>query len=189
MASDSYTGKSYFHVDRLCRLSSGQIITSSKEATDHQTPRAQMMQDLFPNGVSRHGVEYFIESGHAQPNADTNGMIEMIAELMRRLKYPQRPSRFQSLFAWQTLEDAHRFAGPSKLPRPDNANPAFAVWEVDTMGPGETFASDMKLLSLGACWLDAFIHIDAYWHQDYSSDPFVEVLLPLPVRVIRQVTM
>jgi len=189
MASDSHTRTVYFHVDRLCRLSSGQIIISSKEATGYETLRAQMMHELFPGGVSRHGVEYFIDSGHAQPSVDTNGMIEMIAELMRRVKYPERPSRFQSLFAWQTLEDAYRFAGQSKLSRPDNANPAFAVWEVDTMGSGEIFASDMKLLSLGTCWLDAFVHIDAYWHQDYSSDPFVEVLLPLPVRVIRQATM
>ena len=174
----------YIHTDRRGSLQAGQVIDLSNDAAtigQYNTDRAQFLSALFPNGISEHGERYLF-----QQQRDTSGMIEALAEWIRQAKYPHLPSRLQSFFAWRTLEDARRF-GQSRALRDAAGSPIVSIiWEVESQAA--IFESDMNRLHLGECWLDAFLWVDAYWRQDYTPRPLIEVLLELPVRVIRKVS-
>jgi len=177
----------YYHTDRRSELKPGQVITMAMDRTaiaQFNTDRAQFLASLLPDGVTQHGYGYLIDN-RLEPAKDTNGTIEVLAEWIRQARYPLLPSRLQSFFAWRTLADARSFVQQFALAAPAGTRTDSTIVEVEADEP--VFESDMKRLSLGVCWLDAFVFLDAYWRQDYTPAPVVEVLLKPPVRVIRSI--
>ena len=63
--------------------------------------------DLYPFGLSSHGKSYLHHLFNFSDSLETNHFsIEIIFELIRRLKFPERQSRFTSFFGCLTLDDA-----------------------------------------------------------------------------------
>ena len=70
----------------------------------------------FPDGLSRHGwdymttsVDYVIHRPNQQHYILYVPQIELVFELVRRTDFPDRPSRLQSYFAFESLADAQSF--------------------------------------------------------------------------------
>lgn len=177
----------FYHADRIRgRLSVGQDLGLLPDTifTD-TTDRALIYRAMFPEGVTTHGQNFLLRDDRGSPATDTLGMIEFLAEEIRRASYPQRPSRFQSVFACKTIDEAEFFIKtyPS-YSAPGVAQYQGDIWEVE----GELlFEADMQLLKLGDVWLDALVFLHAYWLGQRSGDPFVELFLRPPVKVIRKV--
>jgi hypothetical protein len=177
-----------YHVDRVMnRLKAGQVINliHDKSTITHTTDRARCYVNMFPDGVTYHGWNYLLNTDRPAPHQDLLGMIEVLAEQIRRADHPHRISRFQAVFGFRTIQDAERFISLYPVTLPNGVQRKQGdIWEVE----GEVeFESDMQRLSLGNCWLDALININAYWQGVHSSSPLREVLLKPPVRVIRRV--
>jgi len=161
---------------------------------------------LFPSGVSELGNRYFlcsqmsadfvneaikfldtcesldqakreIESALSNSRIAT---IEILFEYVRRSCFPDKPSRFTSVFAWETLDQARAFRkrygeGP--------------IWEVEC--DERPFRADMNLVTLGKSVLTLSYSAHRYWSglPGINADvpPWWEVLLTPPVRVLQQV--
>ena len=165
------TKKTLYTVDRLDFLSANYSV-DLKKYTDLDPPFLQHhVDELFPEGVSSHGNQYFL-------NSKSNPMLsapqtELIVEYVRRACYPQCPSRFQSLFAVETIQQAQQF-------RQKYDGDSGSIWqiEVDTT---QIFKADMNLLGVGASILVSSFAAHEYWKGNMSSDPFMEYLVQLPV--------
>jgi hypothetical protein len=69
---------------------------------------------------------------------DPSAILEILFEYVRRTCFPDKPSRFISFFAWQTLEQAQAF-------RRTHADETKPIWEIEV----ETYhRADMNLLRL-----------------------------------------
>jgi hypothetical protein len=154
---------------------------------------------LFPSGVSDHGNHYFlnpqlsanmggtaVDFVHACQSLDQAkaGIIEVINngnmaalglffEYVRRACFVDKPSRFTSFFAWETVEQAKAFRGDNHMP----------IWEVECES---YFRADMSLLNLGDSILMLSYKVHRYWAglSNINAVPCWEILLPLPVRGI-----
>ncbi len=176
-----------FLVDRAQALSEGATLDLTKH-TDMDPPTLQGHVDgLFPDGVTRHGDFYFLGS-HSQSQA-IEPNIELIYEYVRRACFPEVPSRFQSVFACATLDEAKRFRDS-----PDWSGTGAPIWKVATPHAGHRV--DMTLLTHGLSILMLSYRAHRYWSGAPNNmhefgvprvEPFWELLLRPPVTVIEQV--
>lgn len=179
----------FYHVDRVRgRFNVGQIVTLvyDKSAITDRTNRAANFVSMFPDGVTYHGWEYLLNDRRSSPHQDTIGIIEMLAEYIRRSHYPERLSRFQSFFACKTIQDAERFISLYPITMPGGQTKHQGdIWLVqcDTVA----FQGDMTYLGLGDCWIDAITKLHLYWSGESGQDPLWEVLLKPPVTMIKKV--
>jgi len=131
---------------------------------------------LFPRGVSSHGNSYFLNGSRRSDIASP--LIELVFEYVRRGCFPDRPSRFECLFACESLEQASVF-------RERHGNGS--IWKVQC---DNVFRADMGLLALGqeSILLTSY-RAHRYWSglAGYSAQPFWERLLVPPIRVLERV--
>lgn len=165
-----------YTVDRLRHLHLGKVLTL-EEHLDIDPPELQVhLNDLFPSGVTQHGDAYFISSGQVPQIASPN--IELIWEYVRRSRFSNRPSRFESVFACQSLSDAQNW-------RSLYGHPTDPIWLVETQ---QGFLADMNLLTQENSVLVTSLLAHLYWKGETHSSvftPFWEWLLVPPVRVIK----
>lgn len=172
----------YYHVDRLSTLTEGQIIQLVKW-DDIDPPELQNQADiLFPDGVSYHGNCYMLSSDWAlqsNPNNRDPKTIEIIYEYIRRSNFTDKPSRFQSFFALNTMDQVKRFKDKYDI---HNSS----VWVVES---DSVFKADMNLLSLGSSPLACTYLAHKYWQGEagFDPNPFWEYLLKLPVTVLEKI--
>lgn len=138
-----------------------------------------LVQELFPEGLTKHGKRYLLDEclvistpqGPA-PQVPHIPMIELICELVRRLSFPNLPSRLQAVFAWASHDEAlafqREFGGGT-------------IYEVEA---DQYFRGDMKLLYLGGSGIGAWQFAMKYWRCQASPAPRWEYLLVPPVRVV-----
>jgi hypothetical protein len=99
----------------------------------------------FPSGLSSHGKTWLLDS-NSEPHTR---LREMVFEFVRRSSFPGKPSRFQSVFAFNTLDDAKAFCN-------FYAAPGSAIWEVTAV---DSFRANMMLLDIrGPGWQRAPQH-------------------------------
>jgi hypothetical protein len=97
----------FYTVDRRQTLHQGFQIELVKY-NDINPPELQVhVDEMFPEGVSSHGEFYFLRNSSHHGLA--NPSIELVFEYVRRAKYPDRPSRFQSIFAFELPQQAAEF--------------------------------------------------------------------------------
>ncbi len=166
----------FFTVDRLGGLSQG-IELRIQHYLDINPPHLQEHVDfMFPEGVSRHGDSFFLSSGSRANIASP--AIEILFEYVRRAHFPDKPSRFMSFFAVDTLSAATDFNNRYGEGRA-------AIWEVEAP---EHFRANMALLESNQTTLVYSYFAHLYWKGEAGPiEPFWEVLLVPPVKVIRQV--
>lgn len=136
---------------------------------------------LFPEGISRHGEIYlhnpFKSDGPSLSFAPNELILETSFDLVRQLKYPEKKSRFECSFGCLTLEDARRiknetFGGQGKIYR---------------VSCDKYFIADMKYLKQAGSVIGLQIIAEKYWSGQSSANPFWEVLMECPVKIIELV--
>jgi hypothetical protein len=169
-----------YHVDRKQTLVSGQvleltrfndILLTGRGVTD-PTLLQRHVDDMFPQGVSRHGDQYFL--GHQSLATVASPSIELTFEYVRRAYFPDKPSRFVSWFAADSLDGARAirtryFQGVGR------------IWHVTG---GTAFRADMQLLHLRGSILQISQNAHTYWSGAGGQNPQWEYLLTAPVTVL-----
>jgi hypothetical protein len=138
------------------------------------------LPSLYPSGLSQHGQYYLIDVGQhtrqempqtGEPLAKLSSVLEMYWELVRRAEFPEKPSRFESFFAFTTPEEARAFGGGTG-----------SVYEVDA-NLWEEF--DLNLLKQPTSLALQWIQIRQYWNHGASPNPLWECLLKPHVKILR----
>lgn len=188
--------QNFYSVDRKKTLLIGQQIDLNKFFTGQnfypvkdlytESDLKTHLNELFPEGVSSHAVNYLtnyglilndFNTGQPQPYVPHMPMIEMVFELVRRTNFCDKPSRFQSMFAWDSIERANQFRHESQY-----ADAPIFKLQCETV-----FRADMRLLLLGGSCLGASLFAHKYWRGEATQNPDWEYLLKPPVMVVEQV--
>lgn len=184
---------SFYTVDRAQSLIEGTIIDLSREDAFKnpfwtldgffsQNDLEAHLQKIYPDGLSHHGWRY-LKQRHTQGqygsfSHDHSFLLEMNIEYVRQAYFPHKPSRLQSLFACLSLEDAETFK--STYGRPEDI-----IYEVQ----GEiSHTADMKLTQLGVQNIAGAYLAHRYWNGESTENPFKEVILKLPVKVLAKIS-
>jgi len=170
------TMRHYFTVDRRRTLEQAQMINLVRYR-DVRPPELQVHVDsLFPDGVTSHG-DYYILGGKTHA-IDVSPTIELLFEYVRRSHFLFRPSRFQSVFAFENIDQAVRF-------RNEYGTTDSLIWEVES---DVAFKADMRLLTLQVSLLTLSYNAHRYWRGESSgNDSVFEYLMVPPVMVIRRI--
>lgn len=158
-----------------------------------QIERATFLKDIYPSGLSMHGYNYFYNPGPIMSACDDESaalLIGLIFELVRRSHFPTKPSRYQSLFACQKVDEAKQFRNLLADERCDDEIRVAAIYEVLT--DDVVHCGDMRLLNDDCPVLELYRRAHLYWSGKTvklkeGQEPFWEVLIPLPVLVGRQI--
>jgi hypothetical protein len=138
------------------------------------------LRRLFPRGVTSHGQQY-LTGWPAQDNqAPAMWAVEAFFEAVRLAEHRDCPSRFESIFAFETEADARAFVGSYRLGFPS------AIYRVR----GEArHRANMPLLKLvGVPVSHAFALARHYWRGERGpAAELWEVLLAPPVEVVELV--
>ncbi len=191
----------YYHIDRSNSLSEGQTISLNKEFTPNNDSGKLLIQKLFPDGVSAHGTHYlndnvyFFNTGlplvqniATSNNQNSIYFAEYAFELVRKIFFPSMPSRYTSLFALKKLDEINQW--------PELTNNRYRIFEIATIDEFPVF--DASFLGGGLCFNFQnmyqgfspsinFKHAFSYWSEEVSVNPKLEVLLPLPITVGKQI--
>ncbi|CAI8958345.1 hypothetical protein [Pseudomonas chlororaphis] len=161
-----------YTVDRGSRLSTGATCSLVEHEDIRPAEIAEMIRELCPGGVSQHGDKYLV-SALGQEKMVTDADTEILFEWVRRAKYPNKPSRYQSLFAVDSLGAADAFKRE------------FQVIEapVYRVASEHAFRADMRLLDprMSAAVKSWFANL--YWQglPHPAAPAFWEWLVPCPV--------
>lgn len=169
----------YYRVDRVNAYSEGDIINL---IYPNDIPRefCEIMDMLAPGGLSPHGLLYLY--GARASAGDINVAIDFALELFRRSFFDTKPSRYQSIFAWDNLDDARSFMSRLIPEFPD-----CAIYELSTESEN-IHKGDMSILANNKTNLVYADILRLYWSgSTYTDEPLWEFLLPLPVTVGRRV--
>lgn len=167
----------FYHVDRRGELAVGSRIESSPVCVGTAEERA-LVADLFDGGVAPHGTHYCttdLYEGDADDLWDVS--CELLFELVRRDRFPWRPSRFQSVFGFDARSTADRFVS-------EFVDGDATVFEVSA---SDGFEADMLLVDAETLY-GGTRQAHYYWEGTTDrEDPLWEVLLEPPVTVERRI--
>jgi hypothetical protein len=165
----------YYRVDRVNAYSEGDTINLTSPI-DIPSVFIDVLKMLTPGGLSPHGMNYLTNSG--MPSTNINASIDLSLELFRRSFFKTKPSRYQSIFAWDNIEDAKAFMG-SLLPEFPNC----VIYEISANSE-DLHRGDMSLLTFGSTNLVYADLLRLYWNgTTFNKSPKWEYLIPLPVKV------
>ncbi len=178
----------FYTVDRIGALKAGGTIELC--SPDYSFPHhhaqnketsleiEQTIKDLFPLGLSPHGLRYLFDRYQFLQGAiSVSPMIELMVELVRRLEFSDYPSRLESFFGTESIETARRF-------KAEFSQPHHRVFKVSC---ARHFKADMRLLVIGASAASSINLFKKYWRGESSLEPLWEVLMVPPVTIIEQV--
>lgn len=131
----------------------------------------------FDFKIAEHGLRYLF------PRRDLTGtdLMELIVELVRQLQFPTKPSRYQSMFACEKIEDANYFRENHR--EHDGPQPIYEILVGDNTN---VHRGDMRLLDLNASADNAAITFTKaiwYWSGTPSLEPLWEYVVPLPAHI------
>lgn len=167
----------YYTVDSGNYYSPGMIATP---ITPSINPIAlqDMVTSLFPRGVSKHGDDYFLSANALAGHI--NYSIDWGLEFYRRAMRANTPSRYECIFACESLEGALAF----RLQYRSQNAPIYEVEADENL----VHRGDMALLSNGNSCLVYTYQIEHYWAgTTFNPEPFWEILIPLPATIGNQV--
>lgn len=167
----------FYHVDRRGELAVGDRIDVAPVRAGTAEERA-LLAGLFDDGVAPHG-EYYCTTDLYDGDADDlwDVSCELLFELVRRDRFPWRPSRFRSVFAFGSRTIADRFVS-------SYVDGEAAVFEV---AAEDGFEADMHLVDAETLH-GGVRNAHYYWEGTTDAeDPLWEVLLEPPVTVERRI--
>lgn len=95
------------------------------------------------------------------------------------MKFPNRKSRFECSFACLTIEDALKI----RVEQFDNVGKIYKV-SCDKFS-----IADMNLLRQGGSIIGIQIMAEKYWSGIESQNPFLEVLMETPIKIIEEIVI
>jgi hypothetical protein len=163
----------YFHVHRRDGLAPGHVIALEHYAAFPPELEAHL-RVLFPDGLTRHGATYLGLIPERFEDSKQNGWREAIFEFVRRSAAPDAPSRFQSVFACASLDEAQIF-------RRSVCGGEGSIYAVEA---GDAFRVNMSLLNESASYLAVFEAAHSYWRGErgFWPEAWEHLLIP-PVTV------
>lgn len=191
----------YYHIDRSGNLHEGKIIELNRDFIPNNADGEFLINRLFQKGVSKHGEHYLSDTIYQfnlnmpifneifNSNAQNSTFFaEYTFELVRRLFFSNKSSRFTSLFALKNYDDLKFW--------PEIVSNNYRVFEINTADEYNVF--DANFLKGGLCFSKSclyqgfsssinFRQAFYYWSGEKSNSPKPEVLLPLPVKIGRQI--
>ncbi|MMZ58624.1 hypothetical protein D3C76_1119160 [compost metagenome] len=170
-----------YHIDRKNSLRENDIIRLQKFTDIEPAYLNDVIENEYPEGLTRHGDQYFASALVSEATVNS-GLIEMFFEQRRLLKFPDKHSRFQSVFATETIEEATLWKNHLGLKE-------CTLWEIE-FDHNNFIKVDSSWLSLGVhrlSFLHATMFADNYWSQVIHSNSRPELLIKPPVRIIRKI--
>ena len=144
-----------------------------KELEDH-------LVELFPEGLSPHGWRFMLDGYEYTRDPITNDafvnhtwQVEFVFEMVRRAAFPKMNSRFQSYFAWETLDAARSFRKETQT-----------MYRIQAENG---FRADQNWLTLGTQGVATSLCAHRYWSGAASSESLWEIVLRAPVRIVDRV--
>ena len=172
----------FYHIDHQ------QLITQPGNINLFSVPKNHPLSRIFP-ALSKHGVHYLLHKESDRTAVE----IELILEYVRSIVFPNKPSRFCCLFAVKEKESLNQWVEYWKGD--------FNVVEIEADEFYELDASWFSKPSITEHLLTATmsnlnsIHLQSvaptieeavrYWYGIRSNVPLMEVLIPLPCRVLK----
>lgn len=106
--------------------------------------------------------------------------LELIYENVRLAKYPDRPSRLNSLFLCPSIESATKFQKENR--------PSDVIWEVELLDPNlSQFLTDWMIVTQRQDTKLYFRDADNYWKRREVDLQRQELLTESQVRLVKQV--
>ena len=181
----------YFHVDRSLGLKPGDEVHKEPYYGESILPALMPFADesflhhldkISRDGLSIHGAQYLIKAGQRRDINLINCLLELQFEYVRHIYHKNKPSRLQSMFAFNEYEYALRF-------KREHGNTG-VIYEIDFSGL--CFVGDMNWLKPDICPIAQKHKAMSYWSgQPYETEkhyePLWECVIDLPVKIIRQV--
>jgi hypothetical protein len=164
----------FYHLDRRNELDPEQTIQLESALPDAPDGEELPVESLFPRGLTSHGRHYCTQDLYADDDDELwDVSCELVFELVRAARFPDRPSRFQSVFGFEAMRDVERFVD-------SYVDPPYTVWRVTA---DRSFTADMKLVDAEDVAHGAR-QADYYWRgRTYVDRPLWEGLLVPPVEV------
>lgn len=161
-----------FMVDRRGIYSTGDVVMPKRFTDISPAEMSSLVDNLFPCGLAPHGESYLINNSATIRNKSE--FIDWGLEFYRRGVYPEKPSRYTSLFAWDSVEKARYF-------RLTYGKPSDKIFTIQT---NNYHRGDMSLLKNDLSVL-AFTYImELYWSGDtVNLEPVWEFICPLPITI------
>lgn len=161
----------FFTVDRAGKLFEGMVCELVDDAHIPNAELASHVKEMYPGGLSHHGLGYLLGINIDAPASDVD--LEMLFDLVRRLRYPAAPSRYQCIFAVDSLDAAMRMAEKLNAQTP----------RVFKLQSEKAIQVDMRLLNSNNSPLAKYYLADLYWAGKTPADgaPMWEWLVPCPV--------
>lgn len=160
-----------FTVDRSGGLYEGMVCELVGDSEIKHADIAAHVKEMYPDGLSFHGLGYLLGTYRDSPVVDVE--LEMFFDLVRRLRYPDAPSRYQCIFAVDSLDAAMRMAEKLNAQAP----------RVFKLQSEKAIRVDMRLLRSDNLPLAKYYLADLYWAGKTPADgaPIWEWLVPCPV--------
>lgn len=167
----------FYHLDRRDDLAPGRTITL-RDVDDLPCGDDAALRSLYPEGVSKHGHHYCRQDLYGDdPDELWDVACELVFELVRTVEFRDRPSRFQSVFGFETKAAVDRFVDRF-------VDGDCTVWKVTA---DRSFAADMHLVDAETV-ADGVRRAHRYWEGTSDrDDPLWEALLVPPVTVVEAV--
>lgn len=131
-------------------------------------------EGLISLGVARtvgNGRELEVsELGFETMAATRNRVIELVFELVRRLEFPAEPSRFTSVFAYRTLDEARGYRATRRDAQ------THEVWSLSCDEPEAVHAADSRWLNAQHDAVRSIYVARSYW----SCEPYLLLAPPVP---------
>lgn len=175
-----------YHIDRHNSLIEGQTVNLNKYPSGN-AEFTFFAEKMFPQGISQHGYNYMCSTPKNSIQGETSFTImEFELELIRRSFFSNMPSRYQSFFAVESIENIRLWL--------DIITSPFKVYKIEfSKSQYEQF--DSQLLNLGLLGYDPlsyspcldFSKAFAYWSQQSTPDPRYELLITPPIKVLKEI--
>ena len=183
--------KLYFHVDRAFGLKVGSVLQNEPYRGESILPALMPYADecymrhlgkLCRDGISLHGARYLIRSAFDNISIK-DCLLELQFEYVRNIYFKKLPSRLQSLFGFENLTNAKQFK--------EACGGTGLIFETEPSGL--LFRADMNWLKFDFTPEEQKNNAMFYWEgkplsRDKHYTPRWEVLMQLPVTILREVT-
>jgi hypothetical protein len=142
----------------------------------------KLVKEYYPDGLSHFGKDYLMEPVRYE-RVNNYGYISNVMsidayfEFVRRLRFPDRPSRYQSFFAYKTLDEARAF----------NAFKAAGKGKIFLVTAEKHVVLDARWLQIGRIYLEGIFFAEQYWLGLPTDSPDWEYLLSFPVTVVKRI--
>lgn len=171
----------FYHVDRTKLLKPNQILDFTSLPSRCNQEIINYCQDKFENKLSRFGITYTayaLPANHDYPIFTA----EIFLELYRQHHFPDLPSRYQSICASDSIEQACFWHEELKETKNEDNDCHIAIFQSEKFFKADAAWRDVIAGNLSISTVELWC--ENYWTgKPFETLPRIEYLLPLPLQV------